>query len=158
MSVSNKQHAVTEFMTAENVPLIDIHQWVKVVYGENCIDIRIVWHGAADDANLSHAILNDEQCSGRPWTATDKVHQNHDEIIKENHCVSQLTTANKTAVSYEWVQVITADLRYQKLCTQCFPWLLTEELKQKQIRHLPTVVAVIWMWRWWILLQNSDWD
>lgn len=66
-----------------------------------------------------------------------------------------MAAANRTAVSCEQVEMITADLRYKKLCTQFVRWMLTEELKQKQT--FPSVTVVIWMWRWWIVVQNSDW-
>jgi hypothetical protein len=38
------QHAVSELLTAENIPLIDIHQQIKVVYEYDCVDISTVKH------------------------------------------------------------------------------------------------------------------
>jgi hypothetical protein len=34
-----QQHAMMEFLTAENMLLNDIYQHLKVVYGEECVDI-----------------------------------------------------------------------------------------------------------------------
>jgi hypothetical protein len=49
-----------QFFTAENLPPIDIHQQMKVVYGNDCIDISTVrnWAEPVRDANLGHASLN----------------------------------------------------------------------------------------------------
>jgi hypothetical protein len=38
-----QQPAVMEFLTAENMLLINFNQHVKVVYGEECVDISTVW-------------------------------------------------------------------------------------------------------------------
>lgn len=45
----------------------------------------------------------------------------------------------KTASSHEQVQVINANLRYQKLCTRWVSPFFTKELKQKQKKHMPTL-------------------
>jgi hypothetical protein len=42
MSVQNEHYAVNEFLTAENISPIDIHWQMKVVYGDNCVDISTV--------------------------------------------------------------------------------------------------------------------
>jgi hypothetical protein len=67
MSVWNKQHAVSEFLTAEN----DIHQQMKVVYVDDCVEISSVQHWAAclHDADLGHASLSEKQHSRRPWNS-----------------------------------------------------------------------------------------
>jgi hypothetical protein len=38
-----QQHAVIELLTAENVPLINMHWQMKVVYGEECDGIITGW-------------------------------------------------------------------------------------------------------------------
>jgi hypothetical protein len=39
MQVLLKWCAVMEFMTTENMPLINIHQQIEVVYGDKCVNI-----------------------------------------------------------------------------------------------------------------------
>jgi hypothetical protein len=78
--------------------------------------------------------LNDEQCSGRPQTATDQAHQNRvDEMIKGSWRVTHQSAANKIFVSYEPVQAIIADFGYRKLCSLWAVRTVTEDQKQKQM-------------------------
>jgi len=37
-----KQRAVKEFLTAEKVPLIEIHRRMQDVYGDQCVDMSTV--------------------------------------------------------------------------------------------------------------------
>ena len=37
-----KQCAVTEFLTAENVPPIEIYRRMQAVYGDRCVDVNTV--------------------------------------------------------------------------------------------------------------------
>ena len=37
-----KQRAVIEFLTAEKFPPIEIHRWMPVVYGDQCVDVSTV--------------------------------------------------------------------------------------------------------------------
>jgi hypothetical protein len=55
-----KQHTVIELLTAENVPLIDMHWKMEVVYGEDCVDISTRWCWAASvcDGKQKHVSLN----------------------------------------------------------------------------------------------------
>jgi hypothetical protein len=54
-------------------------------------------------------------------------------MIKENRRVPRRATANRTAVSRERVQVVTADLGYRELRSRWVSRTLTEELKQKRM-------------------------
>jgi hypothetical protein len=47
MSLWSKQHEVIEFLTAENVSLVDIYWRIKVIYGDNCVDVSTFQHRAA---------------------------------------------------------------------------------------------------------------
>ena len=42
LSAQLKQHACIEVLTAENMPPVDIHQQIKVVHGDDCIDVNTV--------------------------------------------------------------------------------------------------------------------
>jgi hypothetical protein len=42
ISVQVTQLAMIEFLTAENVPPVDIHQQIKVVNGDSCVAITTV--------------------------------------------------------------------------------------------------------------------
>jgi len=42
--VQFKQHAVTEFLSAEKIPPIDIHCCMQAVYGDKCVDVSTVRH------------------------------------------------------------------------------------------------------------------
>jgi hypothetical protein len=62
-------------------------------------------------------------------------------MIKENHHISQQAIANKISISLEEVQVIIADLIYQKLCARWVAQMFTEEMKQAN-EHMPTIVTI----------------
>lgn len=127
----NQHHTVTEFLTAEKVPPIDINRRMKVVFGGDWVDISTVrhWTARVRDPYMGHA----KQRSGRPWTATDEVHRNRvDEMLKDNHRVSQQAIVKRIIVLCARVERLNADLRYRKLCAQWIPRMLTEEPKQKQ--------------------------
>jgi hypothetical protein len=58
--VWRKQHAVIEFLIAENIPLINIHQQMVVVYGQVYVNISAVQCSAASvgDVQLAQVSLN----------------------------------------------------------------------------------------------------
>ena len=49
-----KQHAVIEFLTAENVPPIEIHRRMQAVYGEQRVDVSAVrrWVRRFEDGEM----------------------------------------------------------------------------------------------------------
>ena len=57
-----KQHAVIEFLTAENVPPIEIHRWMQAIYGDQCVDVSRVrcWVKRFKDGELGQADLSDK--------------------------------------------------------------------------------------------------
>ena len=92
-SLRYKQRAVIEFLTAENVPPIEIHGRLAAVYGEDSVvDVSTVrrWARRSNDSEPGRAELQDEARSGRPATSTnDRNQQFIDEMIQENRRVSQ---------------------------------------------------------------------
>lgn len=70
-----KQHAVIEFLTAENLPPINIHQGMKAVYGDDFVDVSTIqrWAKHLADADIRHAELHDEPCSRRPQNSCQLV-------------------------------------------------------------------------------------
>ena len=65
-----KQRAVIEFLTAERVPVIEIHWRMQAVYGDQCADVSTVrrWARLFKDGELGQADLSDKTLSGRPVT------------------------------------------------------------------------------------------
>jgi len=57
-----KQHAVIEFLTAEQVPPIEIHRRLQAVYGAQCVDVSTVrgWVRWFKDGKLGQADLSDK--------------------------------------------------------------------------------------------------
>jgi len=49
-----KQRAVTEFLTAEKVPPIEIHRRIQTVYDDQCVDVSTVrrWVRRFEDGEL----------------------------------------------------------------------------------------------------------
>lgn len=60
MSALMKWRAVTGFLTAENVPPIDINRPMNVIYGEECVDMSPVrcWAACVRDGKIEHVSLN----------------------------------------------------------------------------------------------------
>ena len=52
-----KQRAVIEFLTVEEVPSIEIHRRMQVIYGGRCVDVSTVrrWVGRFKDGELEQA-------------------------------------------------------------------------------------------------------
>jgi len=42
--VQFKQHVVSEFLTTEKVPPIEIHRRMQAIYGDQCVDVSTVRH------------------------------------------------------------------------------------------------------------------
>jgi transposase len=90
-SVQFKQRAVIEFLAAEGVSPVEIHQRMQVVYGDNCVDVSTVrcWAYRSKDGEPGKYDLCDKQRTGRPVTATDEFHKEQvDEMIKENRRIT----------------------------------------------------------------------
>ena len=62
-----KQRAVIEFLTAEKVPLVEIHRRMQAVYGDQCVDVSTVrrWVRRFKDGELGQVDLGDKTQSGR---------------------------------------------------------------------------------------------
>ena len=61
-----KQRAVIEFLTAEQVPPIEIHRRLQAVYGDQYVDVSTVrlWVRRFKDGELGQADLGDKTRSG----------------------------------------------------------------------------------------------
>jgi len=72
-----KQCAGIEFLTAEQVPPIEIHRRMQAVYGDQCVDVNTErrWVRRFKDGELGQADLSDQTRSGKPVTASDQLHQ-----------------------------------------------------------------------------------
>jgi len=57
-----KQRAVIEFLTAEEVPPIEIHRRMQAVYGDQCVYVSTVrrWVTRFKDEQLGQADLSDK--------------------------------------------------------------------------------------------------
>jgi len=80
-----KQRALIQFLTADKVPPIEIHRRMQAVYGDQCVDVRIVrrWVRRFKDGELGQADLSDKTRSGRPVAASDQLHQDRvEELIR----------------------------------------------------------------------------
>ena len=80
-----KQHVVTEFLTVEKVPPIEIHKRMQAVYGDQRVDVSTVrhWVRRFKDGELGQADLTDKRQSGRPVTAGDQLHPDRvEELIR----------------------------------------------------------------------------
>lgn len=66
--------------------------------------------------------LSDKQQNIRSHTAINQVYWYHvAEVIKENCCVSQQEQTDKTNISHEPMQAMTADKGHQKVCARWSP-------------------------------------
>ena len=87
------------------------------VYGDQCVDVSTVrcWVRRFKDGEMGQADLNDKTRSGRPVTASDRLHQDRvEEVIRGNRCIKQKETAIALGISKERVGHITGVLGFQK--------------------------------------------
>ena len=77
MSTRLKQRAVTEFLSAENVTLPEIHRRLQAVYGENTVNRTTAnrWAIKFRECEPGRANIFDQPRSGRPVSVTDDKHQ-----------------------------------------------------------------------------------
>ena len=78
MSTRLKQHALTEFLSAENVMPAEIHHRLQAVYGEDNVNRTTVnrWAIKFRECEPGHANIVDQPRSGKPVSVTDYKHQN----------------------------------------------------------------------------------
>ena len=127
-----KQRAVIEFLTADKVPPIEIHRRMQAVYGDQCVDVRIVrrWVRRFKDGELGQADLSDKTRSGRPVAASDQLHQDRvEELIRGNRRIKQKEIAVALRISKERVGHIIGVLGFQKVCARWVPRMLSDEMK-----------------------------
>ena len=104
MSTRLKQHAVTEFLSAENVTPAEIHCRLQAVYGENTVNRTTVnrWAIKFRECEPGRANIVDQSRSGRPVSVTDDKHQKQvDELIKHGHRITQ-KQIDKECLKKEW--------------------------------------------------------
>jgi len=136
MSTRLKQHAVTEFLSAENITPTEIHRRLQAVYGEDTVNRTTVncWAIKFCECEPGHANIVDQPRSGRPVSVTDDKYQKQvDEMIKHDRHITQKQTAGRLRMSKERVGYIIGLLGYTKVCSRWVPRMLTPEKKQKRV-------------------------
>ena len=131
-----KQHAVTEFLTAEKVPPIEIHRRMQAIYGDQCADVSTVrrWVRRFKDGELGQADFSDKTQSGRPVAASDQLHQDRvEELISRNRHIKQKEIAVALGISKERVGHIIGVLGFQKVCARWVPRMLSDQMKAERV-------------------------
>jgi len=119
MSTRLKERAVTEFLSAENVPPAEIHHRLQAVYGENTVNRTTVnrWAIKFRECESGRANIVDQPRSGRPVSVTYDKHQIQvDELIKHDRRITQKQIAGRLGMSKERVHYIIGLLGYTKVC------------------------------------------
>jgi hypothetical protein len=134
MSTRLKQCAVTEFLSAENITLIEIHCRLQAVYGENTVNRTTVnqWAIQFRECEPGRANFVDQPHSGRLVSVTDDKHQKQVDELKKHDCwITQQQIAGRLGISKERVGYIIALIGYTKVCSQRVPCMLMPENKLK---------------------------
>ena len=117
-----KQHAVTEFLIAENVTPAEINRRLQAVYGEDTVNRTTVnlWAIKFRECEPCRANIVDKPRSGRTVSVTDYKHQKEvDELIKHDRHITQKQIAGRLGMSKERVGYIIGLLGYTKVCSRC---------------------------------------
>ena len=119
MSTRIKHFAMIEFLSVENVTPTEIHRCLRL-YGENAVDRTTVnsWAIIFREFEVGHANVVDQHHSGRPVSVTDKHQKQVDEMIRNDHCITQKQVAGRLGVSKERVNYVIALLGYTKGCSR----------------------------------------
>ena len=117
---------------------------MQAVYGDQCIYVSTVrrWVRRLKDGELGQADLSNKTRSGRPVTASDKLHQDRvEELIRGNRRIKQNETAVALGISKERVGHIIGVLGFRKVCARWVPRMLSDEMKAERVRisREPTV-------------------
>jgi len=130
MSMRLKQHAVTEFLSAENVMSAEIHRRLQAVYSENTVNRTTVnrWAIKFCECEPDRANIVGQPRSGRPVSVTDDRHQKQvDELIKHDRRITQKQIAGRLGMSKERVGYIIGLRGYTKVCSRWVPCMFTPE-------------------------------
>jgi len=93
---------------------------MQAVYGDQCVDVSTVryWLRWFKDGELGQADLSDRTRSGRPVTASDKLHQDRvEELICGNRPIEQKELAIALGISVERVGHIIGVLGFCQMGT-----------------------------------------
>jgi hypothetical protein len=102
MSIRLKQHVVTEFLSAENLTLVEIHPRLQVVYGENTVNRTTINHWTIKFLECEPGCANnvDQPCSGMSVSLRDDKHRKQvDELIKHDHFITQKQIVGRLRMS-----------------------------------------------------------
>ena len=106
ISTRLKQHAVAEYLSAENVTPAEIHRRLQAVYGENTVNRTTVnrWAFQLRECEPGRANIVDQPRSGKPVSVTDDKHQKQvDLMIKHDRRITQKQIAVRLGMSKERV-------------------------------------------------------
>jgi len=125
MSTRLKEHAVTEFLSAENVTPAEIHGCLQAVCGENTVNRTTVnrWAIKFRECEPGPANIVDQPRSGKPVSVIDDKHQKQfDELIKHDRRITQKQIASRLEMSKERLGYTIGLLGYTKVCSR---WVAT---------------------------------
>jgi predicted pyridoxine 5'-phosphate oxidase superfamily flavin-nucleotide-binding protein len=97
-----KQHAVIEFLSAENVTPTEIHHHLQAVHGEHTVNRTTVncWAIKIRECEYSRANIVHQHRGGRPVSVTDDKHQKQvDEPIKHDRRITQKQIVGRLGMS-----------------------------------------------------------
>ena len=135
MQVPSKR-GVTEFLHAEKMASIDIHQCLLNADGDQTVDVstvrKCVVHFSSGDTNMKY-----KPCSGQPCTAVTPWNEEClDQLIHTNWQIITGELCSELNICFSALDMMVATLEYHKVCTKWVSWMPTQEHCMQVCRNL----------------------
>jgi len=126
-----EQHSVTRFLSSEGVKPIEIHQRVKVQYGDACLSLQQVYEWTRKFMNSISSVTDSPRPGQAHRVVTPEAIAAVEAIVKENRLVTVNEIATHLDMSHGSAHHIIHDvLQFHKVSTRWVPRQLTAELKE----------------------------
>ena len=137
MGVCMKHRCVIEFLHAEDMAPIDIHQCLLNSYVDQPVGVSTVKHWVVWFSSGSSKV----PCSGYPCAAvTPRKEECLNQLIHVNWWITTRELRTKLNISFNALETMVAMLEYHKACSMWIPQMLT----QKQKEHCMQVCQDLW--------------
>jgi len=126
-----EQHSVTRFLSSEGVKPIEIHQRMKVQYGDACLSLQQVYEWTRKFMNSISSVTDSPRPGQAHRVVTPEAIAAVEAIVKENRLVTVNEIATHLDMSHGSAHHIIHDvLQFHKVSTRWVPRQLTAELKE----------------------------
>ncbi|PNF20470.1 hypothetical protein B7P43_G07694 [Cryptotermes secundus] len=133
IEVRTKQRCVIEFLTAEQIAPIDIHQHLLKVYRNNTVDVSTVRWWVVH-FNSGESEVYDKSRHGCPCSVATPHNEHHlDQLIRTDRWIMTRELCARLNIGCNALEIMWGKLDYQKVCSRWVLRMLTQDHKTHQM-------------------------